>query len=224
MPAPADGSSAIGKRRRDARASASAGYEDRREQLLKVAGEIFKAQGFQGASINDIATAWGSDRASIYYYYSSKQELFLDLVSRAVTDVVEAAEAIEATGDSPTQRLARQIASLFDSFERHYPYLQLYLQEDVSRIRSKSSPMSTALMTLGLRYEAALRHVMDDGISSGEFRAGLDPHLLMLQVLGAVNWSHRWFRPGAGKSGEQIGQEFADVFLNGVVTRRRTKR
>ena len=198
----------------------SPGYVERREQLLKSAGVVFRDKGLEGASINDIAAAVGSDRASVYYYYESKEEIFLDLVSRAVTEVVVAAEAIEASPAGPADRLARHVETLFDSFDRHYPYLQLYLQEDLSRLTGKAAEAAEAVVDLGRRYEAALGAVMADGVNSGVFRPGLDPQMLRFAVLGAVSWSHRWFRPGGPKSGAEIGQEFAQLFLKGVAAQR----
>ena len=38
----------------------------------------------------------------------------------------------------------------------------------------------------------------------------------MFAVLGAVNWTHRWFSPGGRLTGEEIGASFADIFLRGV--------
>jgi hypothetical protein len=72
------------------------------------------------------------------------------------------------------------------------------------------------LKALGLRYEAGIESIIRDGLAAGEFRADLDARLVMFAILGAVNWTHRWFSPGGRLTGAEVGQSFADLFLNGV--------
>jgi AcrR family transcriptional regulator len=158
----------------------------------------------------------GTDRASVYYYYGSKQEIFLALVRQAVEEIVLAAEGIAASGQSPTARLQRLLQSQLEAYERHYPFIQLYIQEDMNRVPGDGTTAGEELKALGLRYEAAIERITRDGIASGEFRADLDARMAMFAILGAVNWTHRWFVPGGRLSGAQVGQMFAELFLNGV--------
>jgi AcrR family transcriptional regulator len=214
---PADGAaSSISRRRSQARRDPSSGYIERRERLLSAAAAVFKDKGLDAASINDIAERLGTDRASVYYYYGSKHEIFLALVRQAVEDVVQIAESAAAATDSSTSRLRRLIQSQLAAYERHYPFIHLYIQEDMNRVPGDGTAAGAELKQLGLRYEAAIEKITRDGIASGEFRSGLDARLVMFAILGAVNWSHRWFTPGGRLSGAQIGDEFADIFLNGV--------
>jgi TetR/AcrR family transcriptional regulator, cholesterol catabolism regulator len=210
------GPSSIGRRRTQARRDPSVGYIERRERLLTAAAAVFKEQGLDATSIHDIAERMGTDRASVYYYYASKQEIFLALVRQAVEEIVLAAESIAGSGQSPTARLQRLLQSQLEAYERHYPYIQLYIQEDMNRVPGDGSTAGEELKALGVRYEAAIERITRDGIASGEFRADLDARLTMFAILGAVNWTHRWFVPGGRLSGAQIGQMFAELFLNGV--------
>ncbi|MCW2763291.1 MAG: regulatory protein TetR, partial [Marmoricola sp.] len=90
--------SGIGQRRAAAQGQKNSGYEDRRGDILRAAGALFRTGGYRGTSIGKIATAVGTDRATIYYYFSSKEEVFDVLV----TDVVKANLAIaEDIRDSP---------------------------------------------------------------------------------------------------------------------------
>jgi TetR/AcrR family transcriptional regulator, cholesterol catabolism regulator len=210
------GPSSIGRRRTQARRDPSVGYIERRERLLRAAAEVLKDQGLDATSIHDIAERMGTDRASVYYYYGSKQEIFLALVRQAVEEIVLAAESIAGSGQSPTARLQRLVQSQLEAYERHYPYIQLYIQEDMNRVPGDGSTAGEELKALGVRYEAAIEGITRDGIAAGEFRADLDARLAMFAILGAVNWTHRWFVPGGRLSGAQVGQMFAELFLNGV--------
>jgi TetR/AcrR family transcriptional regulator, cholesterol catabolism regulator len=212
--------SSIGRRRRHARRAPSAGYLERQQRLLAAATEVLKEKGLDATSINDIAERMGADRASVYYYFGSKQEIFLALVRQAVEEVVLLAEGIAAEDGPSADRLERLVRSQLAAYERHYPYMQLYIQEDMNRVPGDGTTAGEELKALGLRYEAAIERITRDGIAAGEFRADLDAQLVAFAVLGAVNWTHRWFRPGGRLTGEQIGASFADLFLRGVGTGR----
>ena len=212
--------SSISRRRRHARRAPSAGYLERRQRLLAAASEVLREKGLEATSINDIAERMGSDRASVYYYYGSKQEIFLALVRQAVEEVVLLAEGIAQAEGPSTDRLEHLVRSQLAAYERHYPYIQLYIQEDMNRVPGDGTTAGEELKQLGLRYEAAIERITRDGIAAGEFRAGLDAQLVAFAVLGAVNWTHRWFSPGGRLSGEQIGASFADIFLRGVIAAR----
>jgi AcrR family transcriptional regulator len=214
-------SSSIGRRRTHARRDPSVGYIERRKRLLAAAAEVFKDKGLDAASINDIAERLGTDRASVYYYYGSKQEIFLALVRQAVEEIVLVSESIAGSDESSTVRLQRLVQSQMEAYERHYPFIQLYIQEDMNRVPGDGTTAGEELKALGLRYEAAIERITRDGVTSGEFRPDLDARLVMFAILGAVNWTHRWFVPGGRLTGAEVGQTFADVFLQGVRTGRR---
>jgi TetR/AcrR family transcriptional regulator, cholesterol catabolism regulator len=213
----ADGAaSSIGRRRTNARRDPSVGYIERRERLLAAAAEVFKDKGLEATSINDIAERMGSDRASVYYYFAGKQEIFLALVRQAVEEIVVASEAIAASGGPAAGRLERLVQSQLEAYERHYPFIHLYIQEDMNRVPGDGTAAGEELKQLGQRYEAAIERITRDGVASGEFRLDLDARLVMFAILGAVNWTHRWFVPGGRLTGAEVGQTFADLFLNGV--------
>lgn len=208
-------SSAIGRRRALARKERNASWLARREQVLNAAADVIRAKGYQAASISDIAQRLGSDRASVYYYFASKQEIFLALVQQAVEANVADVEAAAAASGSATDRLIRVIEHLAESYERHYPYLHLYVQEDMRRMSDDGSAAEKHLKDCSRRYDAALLKITIEGVESGEFRSEVDPQMLKFAVVGAVNWVHRWFTPDGPKSATEVGRAFSDIFLKG---------
>lgn len=208
--------SSIGRRRSHARREATAGYSERRERLLRAAAEVFKEKGFQAASINDIAERFGGDRASIYYYYASKHEIFIDLIRQAVEEVVLLAEGVARSGQPATARLRDVFVKTIDAYERHYPYMYVYIQEDMRKVPGDGTSAGKELQALGERYERAVQQIIDEGLESGEFRSDLDAQMMKFAVIGALNWTHRWHTPERRLSGAEIGQAFASLFLDGA--------
>jgi AcrR family transcriptional regulator len=208
----------MGRRRKHARDDPSPAYLQRRERLLAAAAEVFKDKGLEAASVNDIAERLGTDRATVYYYYGGKHEIYLALVRHDVEKIVAVAQDIAASDEPSAVRLQRLVQALLDAYEHSYPFLHLYIQEDMRRIPGDGTKAGAELQELGRRYEAALGKITRQGVESGEFRADLDSRMVTFAVLGAVNWTHRWFIPGGRLSGAEVGRAFADIFLRGLQT------
>lgn len=68
--------------------------EEKRQNILNAASEVFRETGFEGASMSDICTKAGYSRATLYSYFPSKEALFLEIMlagSRSQADAISAA-------------------------------------------------------------------------------------------------------------------------------------
>jgi AcrR family transcriptional regulator len=91
----------------------------REEQLLDVAEQVFADQGFQGASIEDIARAAGVTRPVVYDHFGSKEGIYLACIRRARVEMDRLfAEAATTSGD-PAAQLWAGINAYFEFVERH---------------------------------------------------------------------------------------------------------
>lgn len=210
--------SKIGRRRELALTSNEQEYLQKRLLLLEAAGRIFREKGYEGASMSDFARAIGIDRASVYYYISGKAELFQEMVQHAVRANVEMIEAIRDGDLPPAERIRAFIIGLMRSYEEHFPYLYAYVQEDMVRIADGRNAWAKVMRRLGERFDAAALAIVQHGLESGAIRKNVgSARLITLGIVGMCNWSHRWFRPTGGFSGEAIGESFSAVVLNGIL-------
>ncbi|MDR0344225.1 MAG: TetR/AcrR family transcriptional regulator [Nocardiopsaceae bacterium] len=208
--------SRINERRKQARSEPSPEYAQKRAALLEAAARVFQAKGFEGASINDIAAESGTDRATVYYYFADKREVFHAVIADAVESNVLTAEGIADGSGGAAEKLRALVTALLRSYEDHYPYLFVYIQEDMAKLDRDGKAPARRLRDLGRRYNSAVEAIIKSGIQAGEFRAGLDPRLASYAILGAVNWTHRWFRPGKGPSGREVADVFNQIMLTGL--------
>jgi AcrR family transcriptional regulator len=208
--------SGMGKRRAAAQADGGAAYQQRRLEILKIAGGVFKERGLQGTSLGDIAEAVGTDRASLYYYIGSRQELFEDVVREAVEANVSLAEAIRAK-DAPAPEKLRELAvGIMQSYADNYPFLYVYIQEDLSRIGDGKPSKATHDMTR--RFDSAVIGIITAGLEDGSLQSDSSPRIIAFGFIGMLNWTHRWFEPGGpGPDAQAVGSAFADMVLNGLV-------
>lgn len=211
--------SGIGRRRRAARDEASPEYRARREKLIQVAASVFQEKGYQASTLTDIAERIGTDRASLYYYISSKEDLFQEVVSDVLKANIEEGNRILALDQPATVKLRLLIRCLMLSYERNYPYTYVYIQEDMGRVARADTPWAQEMARQTRRFESIVKEVLHEGISSGELRGDLSVDLVANGLFGMLNWTHRWFRPGRGVDGEAVAETFDKVFLTGIVDR-----
>ena len=95
--------SQIGRRRAAAAAEGSELYLHRRKEILAAAAQVFKRKGYRGTALSDVAGEIDIDRATLYYYVKSKEDLFADVVGAAVEENTLAAERIRDSDSSAPQ-------------------------------------------------------------------------------------------------------------------------
>lgn len=210
--------SGISRRRAAALAEGGAAYAERRAEIIATAARIFREKGFRGTSLADVAECLGTDRASLYYYIGSKEELFHEIVRDAGEAVTQQAEAIRDSAGTAADKLRRLISSLMAAYSAHYPYLFVYIQEDLSKVADGRSAWARQMTAISKRYEDAVIGIVESGFEDGSIRPAGPARVIAYGVIGMVNWTHRWYREGASgmPSAAEIGQTFSEMVLNGL--------
>lgn len=212
--------SEIGRRRAAALREGTEEYRRRRREIARAAAQVFNERGFQGTSISAVAEAMGTDRASLYYYISSKEELFDEVVREASEINVATAEAIR-DGDGPAnEKLRRLIVGLMRSYGEHHPLLYIYIRENLSQVGGERTAWSAAMKQLNRRYDEAVIAIVQEGFDKGTLRPVASARVVAFGILGMTNWTNRWFDPtDSDVSAEDIGEAYADIVLAGLEVR-----
>jgi hypothetical protein len=65
-------------------------------------------------------------------------------------------------------------------------------------------------------YEQAVRKLIASGVRAGTFRA-CDPTMIARAILGAVNWTARWYRPDGPQTPAEVASAFSDYLVKGLL-------
>ena len=215
------GGSGLSKRRRSAQVEGGATYQAKRNELLQIAGDVFKEKGFEAATLNDIAARFGTDRAAIYYYFAGKDEIFQEVFQATAKKILDEnlAEAIRisALEISSLEKIRLLIDLQITSYEANYPYVYVYIQEDMGKVAFQSTPWAKEMVRKTRRFEGIVTDIIAAGIKNGEMRSDLSIPLVARTLFGMVNWTHRWFKPGDRKyTARQTVDTFAAIFFDGL--------
>lgn len=211
----------ISRRRRSAQADGSADYAAKRADLLKIAAKLFKEQGFQATKLADIAQAAGLDRATIYYYAGSKEELFQETVESVLDSNIAAADAF---ANDPKLRAIERLHDIFItlmvSYEEEYPATFVYIQEQMHQVQAQETAWAQEILKKTRAFDATLLGFIRAAIDEGDLRSDIPPRLVENALFGMLNWTHRWFVPGRGMTGREVAEAFWSIFTDGMVRAR----
>jgi AcrR family transcriptional regulator len=90
----------------------------REHQLLEVAEQLFATQGYQGTSIEDIASVAGVSRPIVYDHFGSKDGIYLACVRRARAELERMFTGAAGASDDPAQQLLGGLNAYFEFIER----------------------------------------------------------------------------------------------------------
>lgn len=210
-------SSGIGKRRTAAREDSSELHQARRKEIGAAAARVFNRLGFQGASMTAVAAELNIDRASLYYYISSKEELFDEIVRTVVEGNLELAKKIHESDVSPRRKLRDLIIALMSSYSEHYPLMYIYIRENLSQVSDSRSEWSRYMRGLNQQMADLVIEIIEQGYADKTFRNIGSSKVVAYGVLGVIGWTHRWFRPAESDvSAEEIGKIYAEMLLAGL--------
>jgi AcrR family transcriptional regulator len=215
-------SSGIEARRHAALEDGSATYVARRQEIIRAAAGVFRERGFE-ATLKDVAQVLGTDRASLYYYVGSKDELLQEIVREALERDIAAAQAVKRSRASAPDKIRALIESMVVSFAENYPHMNVYI-EDLGRIARQDSEWAVDVIKQTRDYEAIVLSILTKGRDDGSLRKDLPVNVCAMALFGMINWMYRWYRPNYPASPQEIADTFAALFLQGYVNPEKTSR
>jgi len=207
----------ISKRRKSAKSEGSADYAAKRAELLRVAADLFKKQGYHSTKLSDIAREVGLDRATIYYYAASKDELFHETVEGVLNAAIQAAVEFKADPSLRSiERLHAIFVALMVGYEDNYPATFVYIQEQMHQLGSQETAWAQEIMTKTRAFDQMLLGFIRGAMDEGDLRNDIPIRLVENALFGMLNWTHRWFVPGRGMSGREVAEAFWSIFTSGM--------
>jgi AcrR family transcriptional regulator len=141
--------------------------------ILQVAEAEFGEKGLAGARIDEIAEATRTSKRMIYYYFGSKEGLYLAVLEEAYRRVRDIESELKLQDLEPEEALRRLVAFTFDHHLDHESYIRLVMSENIHR--GQYLAQSPRIQELNVPAIAAIRNLYERGIKTGIFRKGLDP-------------------------------------------------
>jgi AcrR family transcriptional regulator len=143
-----------------------------RAEILDVATGVFADQGYSGARVDEIAARTRTTKRMLYYYFGSKEGLYLAVLERAYTGIRALEQQVDVEHLAPAEAL-RQVAEItFDHHEAHPDFIRLVAIENIHR--AEHLARSAVLDRLASPALEVLTGILERGRVAGVFRADVD--------------------------------------------------
>lgn len=185
-----------------------------KDQILAAAAQIFSQKGYHGTSMQDIALAVHLQKGSLYHHVSSKQEILYDLLNHALELLTEKVTAAISRETDPEARLRAAIKAYLTTLAEYQELAAVMLLEH----RSLEPKYRTLHIPHRDRFERIWRDLIQEGKNAGVFDSS-DASMSARAILGVANWTVTWYRKDGPMTSAEIADQFADLFLKGLLKR-----
>jgi TetR/AcrR family transcriptional regulator, cholesterol catabolism regulator len=185
--------------------------EGMRLEILKSAAAAFRRRGYYGASVDEIASALHMTKGNLYHYFRDKEEILFACHEYALDHLLKMLKKLEDSPYAPREKLRRVIVSFV-----HLMIDELRGTALTMDVQALSPARRKKVIAKRDRFDRGMREIITDGIKAGVFRQA-DPKLATFAILGSVNWIPYWFDPLGEATSVEIGEEFAEHLISGLL-------
>lgn len=184
-----------------------------REKIMEIATELINERGYRGMSLEDVAKRLKVTRPALYYYYSRKDQLLLDIHNRAQSRLVESAQEIYAQEQEPLERVIRLLHNHALVVTRHAKVVAVMFEAENDLAQHERRK----IRNVRIEYSEGFIDAVEQARKAGYFSAESNSRLSAFLMLGACNWITRWYEPGEWTP-EHIAATVTETVLHGVLS------
>lgn len=156
-------------------------HNERREEILDKAEQLFSSKGYEKCTVNDILNAVGIAKGTFYHYFKSKEEV-LDAIIQRVTDIVVSRAKLVASDQtlSPDKKLLHIFLSMRVENEMNHEILEELHQTENALMHQKS------LSSIMEGVVPILAQVAEEGIEKGMFHSDFPAQYMQIFLVASV--------------------------------------
>lgn len=179
-------------------------HDDKRQAILAAAARCFASNGYDRASMAQVAAACGISKANIYHYYNSKDAMLFDLLDSYLGHLRDHICAVPRSG-SPQDQLRQVAHAVMDVYRGN---------DDVHRVQLANLPdlADEPRKVLEGYQRAMVRHVSDilQDLAPGPMADKGKRRAVAMSIFAMLNWYYMW-NSGAGG---QARSDYADLVVD----------
>ncbi|KUJ87165.1 MAG: TetR family transcriptional regulator [Halomonas sp. 54_146] len=180
----------------------------RRKELTRLAAQLFVQEGFDRTTVRMLAQVMGIKSGSLFHHFKDKQEILAAVIEEGTHNaLIIARKALNECAAEPEARLRAMarahLETLFTDRNAHVVALFEWRRLDPAA-RAHLSHLRDA-------YESLWVGVIDDALQAGLIHG--DRFLVSRFVLGALNWTVRWYDPSGPRSPDDLADELVAMIM-----------
>ncbi len=186
-----------------------------REQILEKSAEMFKHYGYRKTTMDDIAQAVGKGKSSIYYYYKSKEEIFVAVMEARAEELLQEVKTAVYKAATPTEKVQKFVTARMQVHKRIGDFFAHYLNADGSQLAS----IDQLTQAYEQREMDLLQNIFDEGNVTQDFGIQ-NTNLAAYTIVKALKSLEKpLYAENDERSMEATMLKLLDVLLYGIIKR-----
>ena len=179
----------------------------RKDRILEGALTVFKTKGLEGATMDEIASQSGFGKATLYYYFKSKEDVFSAILEDGWIRIWDSLEPVFGDDDSPRKTFINLLIKIAE-YAKNRPGLFEFLFNAPKAVKLEHQPWKEYQQ----RLYGVIQGLLEDGIKAGEFPK-IDSQL-MFKALGGLFMGLVFM----GNKNETVTESDVEKLLNKLIT------
>ncbi len=184
----------------------------RKEQVIRSAAELFREKGYAAASMRDLAQKLGIEAASLYSHIKSKEEILQNLCFDMAAEFRKSLDLVEKQKTSASEKLKNGIIGHIQVMAKDLTASAVFMNEH----RHLSQPFLRDFLLMRINYINRFKNIIDEGVTKNEFKSNIDKKLAVMTLFSSLNWMPMWYDPSSNIDPQSLGQQLADMLVNGL--------
>jgi len=186
----------------------------RMREICRIAARVFYEKGYDGASMQDIASAVGLTKAGLYHHIESKDHLLFEIMNYGMDILQETVlDKVKPIAD-PREKLRQTIIGHIDLIVRARDLeITVILHEN----RSLKGALRKKINARKREYIQYLEGLIAAVQEQKGGKPTMAPRLAAFALLGIINWLYQWYRPEGAVKQEELAATYAEFFFRGLL-------
>lgn len=190
---------------------------DSRARILREAARLFRAKGYAGTTMDEVAAAVKLNKATVYHYFASKAELLYTIYIETATIALQTIRSFPP--DMPADEAVRKLIQAHLEIAAERPNETAMYFHEVDWIKEwLPENLYKDVHEKEATYFGELRALLERGRKGGLF-GDVNTNAAVQVIVGVVSWASRASRPKGGASPVEVGTRLGDIVLGGLVLR-----
>ena len=183
-------------------------YEKRLASILKAASHVIARDGFEGASVRDVAARAKINLSGIYYYFTNKDEMLYALQHHTFSTLHDTLEQRLQACNTKKARLRAVIDNHFEFFVLNMDDLKVCVHE----MESLSGKYYREVLDVRRKYYRLVRMVVAENLDGRRY----DADLAALFLYGSLNWVYTWYDAEKNADIGKLSDQLLKIYMNGI--------
>ncbi|GAB6888788.1 TetR/AcrR family transcriptional regulator [Desulfothermus okinawensis JCM 13304] len=190
-------------------------------EILKAAQELFYEKGYEKATTREISQRVGISKAALYHHFTNKEEILFKICIRAADELINnmrQAISRNRTTDAP---LKEKIKDIMLEYTKTYLKNKNFNKILLHEIEFLSPEKKRKILDKETENVHQLRDFLKELMDAGVIKK-FDPTVMTFSIISALHWLYFWFKPEKKLSLEEVIEQIASMYLDGIEEKNRT--